>query len=150
VLDTSVVAATLLASAGSHRECQDLLETELCQVAFRLALVERWGRKAWKQARWDGRARRRAGRLLDDALVSWHRLRDAFDWRRVALDHVADAVPSLVAAHGLDSYDAVHVATARLLGIDDVLTLDRGFAAVPDLQIHTTRTRLASFRRLRA
>lgn len=86
LLDTTIVVEALLPSQPHHAACvaffdriagsettlifNRLLETELCEVLFNIALKEQHG-KRWKTARYDGRARRRAGRLLDGGLRSW-------------------------------------------------------------------------------
>lgn len=47
--------------------------------------------------------------------------------------------------YGLASYDAVHAATAIAAGAEAIVTLDTGFALLPQsmLAIYTDRTRLA-------
>lgn len=78
LLDTTIVVEALLPSQPHHAGClaffnkigassstlifNRLLETELSEVLFNIALKERHG-KGWRTARYDGRARRRAGRL---------------------------------------------------------------------------------------
>lgn len=166
LLDTTIVVEALLPSQPNHAACvaffdriagsettlifNRLLETELCEVLFNIALKEQHG-KRWKTARYDGRARRRAGRLLDGGLKSWRELLDAVAWSRIELSEVSDEVPRLIGAHGLRSYDAVHAASLDFAGVSDLATLDHGFAGLPQSRasIHTTTTRLATMRRWR-
>lgn len=167
LVDTSVVVDALVPTAPSHAACarlfeslgdqgakivyNELLQTELCETLFRLALIERWGSSRWRAARYDGRARRRAGRLLEAGLQGWSELLDSVD--SLAIDHstVADQVPGLMRRHGLGSYDAVHAATAAIASVTDIATLDHAFAALPSaaMTIHTTGSRVASMRRRR-
>src|SRR5882724_5823055 len=74
-LDTSLVVRGLIETQPLHEACStfldrliatevvlissDLLEVELAETAFSIALKERWGRDWWRR-RADGRARRRA------------------------------------------------------------------------------------------
>lgn len=167
LLDTSVLVDALVPTAPSHESCaalfrclvgsrttvvyNELLRTELCEALFRLALKERWGGRGWRQQRYDGRARRRASRLLDQGLASFEEVLNAVDSASVGYAVVQGRVPSLMKQYGLASYDAVHVATAVLYGIEDVATLDGDFAAVPEREftVHTTRSRLSSMRKRR-
>ena len=55
-----------------------LLELELAEAAFKIALVEKYGDKAWKRKRSDGRVRRRAGRLSSKLMQSWGEILDTF------------------------------------------------------------------------
>ncbi len=166
LLDTTIVVEALLPSQPYHAACvaffkrigasestlifNRLLETELCDVLFNIALKEQHG-KRWKTARYDGRARRRAGRLLDAGLAAWGELLDTVSWSRVELSEVSEAAPRLMRAHGLRSYDAVHAASLVLAGIGDIATLDHGFTTMPQnrVSIHTTSTRVPTMRRWR-
>lgn len=168
LLDTSVVVEALVPTLPAHAACNrffkklhdagttvvynELLETELCEALFRVALVERWGNQRYRRARYDGRARRRAGRLLDEGLRAWSVIFETLRRsERVNHGDVSAAVPALMRAYGVGSYDAIHVATAGHVGIGDVATLDRGFASVPEsmLALHTSRARVASMRQRR-
>jgi predicted nucleic acid-binding protein len=167
LLDTSIVVEALLPSQPAHTACvtffervaasdctlvfSRLLEMELCEVLFNVALKERYG-KRWASARYDGRARRRAGRLLEAGRRAWAELLDSFSWSYVELDEVTDAAPKLMRAYGFRSYDAVHAASLEVVGLRDMVTLDHGFAAMPQsrLTIHTTRARASTMRRRRA
>ena len=128
-----------------------LLEMELCEVLFNVALKERYGRR-WARARYDGRARRRAGRLLEDGRRAWHELLDSLSWSYVELNEVSNEAPELMRAYGFRSYDAVHAASLAVAGLHDMATLDHGFAALPQtrLTVHTTRARVSTMRRRRA
>jgi hypothetical protein len=83
-LDTSFVVEALIATQPAHSVCRpffmrivesgvsittsDLLPVELAEAVFGIALKERWGSR-WRRHRTDGRARRRAARLLDDTCL---------------------------------------------------------------------------------
>jgi predicted nucleic acid-binding protein len=164
VVDTSFVVEALVGTQQQHEVCRGflerllaaettlyfnrLLEIELAEAAFRFALQERLGRRVREADRRDGRLRRRAGRLMEETQDAWDEALAGFSFVCVELHEVADMTPQLMRDHGLRSYDAVHVATALLAGVRDVVTLDVGFANVPPemLNVHTTRHRLASCR----
>jgi predicted nucleic acid-binding protein len=166
LLDTTIVVEALLSSQPNYAACfgffeavaaskstvifNRLLETELCEVLFNIALREQHG-KRWKSARYDGRARRRAGRLLNAGLTAWGELLELLAWSRIELSEVSEEAPRLMRAHGLRSYDAVHAASLVFAGIGDFVTLDHGFAALPQgrATIHTTGARVATMRRWR-
>lgn len=166
LLDTTVVVEALLPSQPHHAACiaffervgtsgstlifNRLLETELCEVLFNIALKEQHG-KRWKTARYDGRARRRAGRLLDAGLAAWEELLDTVSWLQLELNEVSAEVPGLMRAHGLRSYDAVHAASLFFADVADIATLDHGFAMLPQgrATIHTTSARVPTMRRWR-
>lgn len=116
-----------------------LLEMELCEVLFNVALKERYG-KRWASARYDGRARRRAGRLLEAGRRAWAELLDSVSWSYVELSEVSDDAPELMRAYGFRSYDAVHAASLTVAGLRDMVTLDHGFAAMPQARL-TLRAR---------
>lgn len=167
LLDTTVVVDALLSAEADHAACvalfealatseplviyNELLETELCETLFKLALKERHGSK-WAKARYDGRVRRRAGRLLDSGMESWRELLETLKWARVHVSEVNHRVPSLMRTYGLGSYDAVHAATLLEFGIGNIATLDRGFTAIPQsrLTIHTADSMLSTMRLLRS
>ncbi len=164
LLDTSFVVDALIDSQPSHEICANfllqlveaetvlyfsrLLDLELAEAAFRIALRERYS--SYKTAREDGRARRRAGRLMEEARAAWGEALSAFGYLRVEIHEVADQAPALMTAHGLGSYDAVHAATADHLGLDAIVTLDSGFARLPSrFMLYTTSARLRPFRERR-
>jgi predicted nucleic acid-binding protein len=114
---------------------------------FAIALKERWGSQ-WRRHRTDGRARRRAARLLDDAISRYETLLLRVDHFPVPVGDTAGAARSLMADYGLASYDAVHAASAAAAGAEAIVTLDTGFALLPQslLTIYTDRSRLVSCR----
>jgi predicted nucleic acid-binding protein len=168
VLDTSFVVEALiptrrlhdaarqylgrLYSAGTTIYFNRLLELELAEAAFRLALRERFGRKAVAQYRRDGRARRRAAKLMANTILGWELTLLLFESACVEPHEVRAAVPELMRRYGLASYDAVHVATAVFVDTSAMLTTDVGFSAVPAslLTIYTDASRVAECRRRRA
>lgn len=84
----------------------------------------------------------------DRAIRDWNELLEMLDWQCVELDEVVDAVPDLMRAYGLQSYDAVHAATLLASGVTDMVTRDAGFAVLlpEDATLHTTRRRLSRTR----
>lgn len=166
-IDTSVAVDALLPGSANHAACvqlfrslaqagstlayNDLLETELAEALFRVAILERFGRSRWPAARYDGRVRKRAGRLLDEGLRGWQEILTTVD--AIAVEHVMakDAVPSLMRQYGLGSYDAIHVESAIDLAVPHLATLDTGFACVPSarLALYTSRRKLPVMRQRR-
>jgi predicted nucleic acid-binding protein len=126
-----------------------LLELELIEAGYQVALRDQYG-KGWKQARDDGRARRRASRIAEDALAAWSEL-VALGFERVEASEVADAVPDLMHRYALGSYDAVHAATAFAVGADGLIALDTAFARLPKaaLTIHTVSAKAHRMRAIR-
>jgi predicted nucleic acid-binding protein len=165
-LDTSLVVRALLETQPLHEECagflerlveagvtlvsSELLEIELAEAAFGIALAERWGR-SWRRHRTDGRTRHRARRLLADVRSRYELLLASAEYVDVALGSIAEDVPVLMAEFGLASYDAVHAASAIAAGAEAIATTDTGFAALPAslLAIYTDRSRLTACRGLR-
>ncbi|MHB2023335.1 MAG: type II toxin-antitoxin system VapC family toxin [Mycobacteriales bacterium] len=166
VLDTSFVARALITTEAHHGACQAfllrlvedevpiyfnrLLNVELAEVAFKIAVVQQHGSKAWPAKRYDGRVRRLAGRLQRQLLLSWTKVLETVPHAVVELHEVADEVPALMAAYGLGSYDAAHVATAEYVSAPLVAT-DAGFGRVPAarLTLYVDNSRVASARRHR-
>lgn len=165
VLDTNVVADALLPKEPEHRPClavlerladsgttvvfSRLLEIELWEVVFNLALRERHPRKHIRHVRYDNRIRPRAARLLRQAQKAWEQdLRNPLGWTRIEMHEVAEDVPKLMQEYGLQSYDAVHVATLLDSELTDFITRDGGFAVLPPAvaTLHTTQARLAGTR----
>lgn len=162
-LDTSFIVEALIATQPLHALCRpfftrivesdvavvtsDLLPVELAEAVFAIALKERWGNQ-WRRHRVDGRARRRAARLLDDAISRYEALLRRVDHFPVPVGDAASVARSLMAGYGLASYDAVHAASAVAAGANAIVTLDTGFALLPSsvLTIYTDRSRLASCR----
>jgi predicted nucleic acid-binding protein len=65
---------------------------------------------------------------------------------------VAPLVPDLMTRYGLESYDALHAATAIHTGVRRIVTTDAGFAWMPEteLAVYTDGSRVAACRRMRA
>lgn len=162
-LDTSFVVEALIATQPAHAVCRpffmrivesgvavttsDLLPVELAEAVFGIALKERWGSR-WRGHRTDGRARRRAARLLNDAISRCETLLTSADHFSVPLADIASAARSLMTSYGLASYDAVHAASAIAADAKAIVTTDTGFALLPSslLTVYTDRSRLASCR----
>lgn len=164
LLDTNIVAEALLPNEPEHAECaavlhrladagstvvfSRLLEVELWEVIFNLALRERHPRKDLRHVRYDSRVRKRAARLLAQAHTGWEELLDTLSWLRVEIDEIASEVPELMQTYGFQSYDAVHAATLLDGECTDFITRDGGFAVLPPTAatLHTTRARLTQTR----
>jgi len=165
VLDTNVVAEALLPNEPEYAPClavlerladsgtavvfSRLLEIELWESVFNLALRERHPRKNIRNVRYDSRVRPRAGRLLRQARKAWEDdLLAPLTWSRIEMHQVAEDVPTLMQEYGLQSYDAVHAATLLRSGGADLITRDGGFAILPPTvaTLHTTQARLAGTR----
>lgn len=166
VLDTSFIVDALISSQPLHAQCRTflvalagaesaivfnrLLEIELAEAAFQLALKERFQRH-WRRHRRDGRVRRRATRLMADVLWAWDEIKAVMPSRCIELEEVMSEVPRLMGRYGLASYDAVHAASALRAGVAEFVTLDVGFAAVPAtfLTLYANEARVARCRELR-
>ena len=107
-----------------------ILELELAESAYKVAIKERFPNKRRVAMRRDGRALRRATRLCDDLLGNWSQILDFFEWRCVELDSVKPDYLAYMKL-GIQSYDAAHLATASGLKLDAVITLDTGFGLAP-------------------
>jgi predicted nucleic acid-binding protein len=142
--------AQALAAADTTLVYSRLLELELDEAVYQLALKERHP-KDWKRFRHDGRARRRANRLLTGARSAWSEFLSAFDYVAYTVEEVADRVPKLMTRYGFASYDAVHAATALEAGVSAIVALDTAFAELPQsrVAIYTDASRVASCRRFR-
>lgn len=165
VFDTSFLVDALLPGQTHHLACRRylervvsadtfvvfnrLLELELAEAAYKVALKERFGNRSMRM-RGDGRALRRAARLAEKMQQSWVEVLDAIPWGRVELDEVVDLVPDLM-KRGLASYDAAHVATAQVAEIEHLVTIDAGFGRTSetDLTVLVDSSRVASCRRHR-
>jgi len=164
VIDTNVVAEMMLpdepersacdavlqrlANAGTLVVFSRLLEMELWEVVFNRALRRTLPRGDRRLGRFERTSRNDATAALDRAIQLWHELLDDLTWDCVELDEVSDAVPDLMRAYGLQSYDAVHAATLLTSGVTDMVTRDAGFAVLlpEDATLHTTRRRLSRTR----
>jgi predicted nucleic acid-binding protein len=167
LLDTSFVVEALLVSQPLHAAAVDflvrlatedvrirfssMLELELAETAFQIALKENHP-KDWKRFRHDGRARRRASRLMSGVEEAWASVLAYVDYVRIDVDDVIEEVPRLMRTYGLASYDAVHAATALRGDPVGIVTTDVGFCALPQASttIFTDSTRVARCRELRA
>ena len=119
VVDTSFVLEALLVSQPLHAPCQKflielasagsalffsrLLDVELAEAAFQLALKERHP-KDWRRFRHDGRARPRAAKLMRDVAGASEDVLDAVPFRRFALfvhlrTIVREAIEELLGQH---------------------------------------------------
>jgi predicted nucleic acid-binding protein len=164
VLDTNVVAEALLPNQPEHAACaavlqrladdrttvvfSRMLEVELWEAVFNLALRERHPRRNLRHVRFDNRVRPRAARLLAEAQRAWEKLPNTLAWTCIEIDAVTSAVPDLMREYGLQSYDAVHAATLIASGLNDFITRDGGFAALPPAvaTLHTTGARVSGTR----
>jgi len=162
-LDTSFVVEALIETQPLHAVCagfaerlveagtivvtSELLEVELAEAAFAIALKERWG-KQWRQRRVDGRVRRRGRRLLGEVRSRYELLLSSVPHTSIPVGRIAGAAATLMTEYGLASYDAVHAASAIAAGAGVIVTTDTGFARLPSslLAMYTDRSRLASSR----
>jgi predicted nucleic acid-binding protein len=166
LLDTSFVAEAHLTSQKGHAEASNalqvlaahgavlyfnrLLEAELCEMVFKASLEERWPSRAIRRIRFDGRARRPTYTALQTLLTAWENTLSYFDYVTVDLGEVLDQVPEYMVQYGLSSYDAVHAATAKYVGVKAILTRDVGFANLPeDVALYVDRSRVESCREIR-
>ena len=166
LVDTSFVVEVLSPRQPLHLACRTwmehmaangttiyfnrLLEIELAETLYQIALKERHPRD-WRRYRHDGRARRRANRLLQRGGNAWTSLLAAFNYAAYDLGEVANRVPELMSRYGLASYDAIHAATAVESGVGAIVTLDAGFASLPQslLTIYTNASRVSVCRQRR-
>lgn len=144
VLDTSFVAKSLITTEDHHVACQAflvrlaragstiyynrLLDLELAESAFKIAVKERHGKLAHAKRR-DGRVRARAGRLTEELLGRWADLLESVPHACIELHEVSADVLGLMRQYGLASYDAAHAATAMYVRAG-LVTTDAGFGAV--------------------
>jgi predicted nucleic acid-binding protein len=164
VIDTNVIAEMMLPDEAEHASCEMALRRlragETVVVFNRLLELERWevvyehalrhavpGRDR-RLRRFEKAVRSGPAVALERAQALWHELLDDLTWQRVEIKEVADAVPDLMRAYGLQSYDAVHAATLLASGVTDMVTRDAGFAVLlpEDATLHTTRRRLSRTR----
>lgn len=146
LLDTSFVVDALIPTQRHHessrRFLEDLavggttvvfsrlLEVELAEASFRIGLKE-LHRRDWARARLDGRSRRRGRARMLAVLAAWEATLEALNWARIEMHEAMTDVRDFMGRYGLSSYDAVHAASARYAGVQDLVTLDSGFAALP-------------------
>lgn len=135
-----------LSEAGSSIYFNRLLEIELVDVAFRMAVKEKHGKAAWPSR--DRRVCGRAGRLTKQLLASWEELLATVAHLVVEPSEVIHAVPDLMGSFGLRSMDALHVATCEYVSVPVIVTTDVGFADVPEkrLTVYVNDTRVGPCR----
>ena len=164
VIDTNVVAEMMLPDEVESASCDTvlrrlveaetvvvfnrLLELELWEVVYEHALRRTVPGRDRRLRRFDRHVKQGPAAALDEAKLLWNELLDDLTWERVEVKEVADAVPDLMRAYGLQSYDAVHAATLLTSGVTDMVTRDAGFAVLlpEDATLHTTRRRLVRTR----
>lgn len=167
VLDTSFVVNALITTEPLHAASRAfmlalvgndttiyynrLLELELAEIAFKVAVREQHGAGSWPHLRTDGRVRRRAGRLTKALIDSWDDLLATVPHLRVELEEVGDLVVDTMTTTGLASYDAAHAATAAFVEADGLVTNDAGFGHVDEaaLTLYVDASRVRSCRRRR-
>jgi predicted nucleic acid-binding protein len=143
VLDTSLVADALIETSDRHAECDrvlrllreggvttfylsSLLAAELLQVAHREPLRV-FTNKMRPIRRYDRRVLPRVARFAEGVMKSFDDLLDSLDHVVVPMETVLPLVPGIM-AHGLESYDAVHAATAAYVGATVVVSRVRAVA----------------------
>jgi predicted nucleic acid-binding protein len=170
-IDTSAVVSGLLEDQPAHAEYADfleraseqsvtlafcdLLELELAQACFRIAIARRHEGQ-WRQHLSDRRSRRPARDLASRVFGRWSLLLDATPHLRVGIsDELGAGLPSprlvafsLMSTYAIGSYDAVHAAVALLLGAP-IVTADSGFARCATLEMYTHGARVGYARSLR-
>lgn len=117
-----------LATEDVRIRFSSMLELELAETAFQIALKENRVEEAWT------------------SVLAY------LDYVRIDVDQVIEEVPRLMRAYGLASYDAVHAATALRTDPVAIVTTDVGFSALPaaNTTIFTDASRVARCRELRA
>lgn len=135
---------------GTTLYFSELLEVELHEVAWKVALKERWN-KDWRRKRVDGRARRRAGRLSSGIMRGWNDLLRSFGHIRVEVSEVRDQYPAVMRRWGVASNDAIHVATAMYVDVPNIATHDTGLANVAqkDAQLYAPKACVKKMREFR-
>lgn len=166
VLDSSFVAEALITTQPRHAVCAGflediaaaettvffnrLLEAELWDFCYVIAVAEVYGRRRARAALRDGRIRRRGTTLRNRVVDAWEALLNALDWLVVDLSEVWPWVPQMM-RYGLRSNDAVHAATAAYVDVKAIATLDYDFSAVParhlELYVPAHRVRACRERR---
>lgn len=84
--------------------------------------------------------------------MAWVELLAAFGHATYSVAEVMGLVPELMQRYGLNSYDAIHAATAIKAGVSTVLATDAEFANVPAARfaLITDNSRLVGCRRRRS
>jgi predicted nucleic acid-binding protein len=163
VLDTSFVVEALITTQARHAECHAflaylmqagsrvhfnrLLELELWEAAYRIALKELHSGQRARNVRHDPQALRRPTAFREEVETTWREVLTALDAVSVDLGEVVAWVPQMMAC-GVSSYDAVHAATAVYLGVRPLVTLDYHFSLVPEarLELLVPRNRVRACR----
>lgn len=127
-----------------------LLEAELWEAAYQIALRELHPGKRASDVRHDGRTRRRGKRLRSQVEEAWDTVLNALDWVDTELVEVGPWVGEMM-GYGLSSYDAVHAATAAYVDVRPFVTLDYHFSCVPQryLELYVPTNRVAPCRKRR-
>jgi predicted nucleic acid-binding protein len=167
VLDTSFVVDALLRTESRHEECRQILErvadarstiffnrlldAELCEAAYKIAVRELHPGGLLRDVRTDRRMLRRGQILRDELEAAWWDALGALDWVAIEVGEVVQWVPEVM-AHGLPSYDACHIATALYADVRAVVTLDYGFALMlpRDIDVYVPAARVRAMRQRRA
>ncbi len=165
-LDTSVVVDALIAT--QHRNpaasayldrltardttlvVSTLLAVELREVAYKTAGKALFGAQ-WPDQRHTAAVLADGERLSRSLTAAWETLLDGVDVVIVEPGEVTDRVDDLV-TYGLSSYDAVHAATAQMVGTNLIVTTDTDFARVPaaELAVVTAPDLVARCRAIRS
>lgn len=165
-LDTSVVVDALIATQhrnqaasayldrltarGATLVVSTLLEVELREVAYKTAGKALFGAQ-WADQRHTAAVLADGERLARDLTTAWETLLDGVDVVIVEPGEVIERVDDLM-TYGLSSYDAVHAATAQMVGTNLIVTTDIDFARVPaaELAVITDPGLVARCRSIRA
>ncbi|WP_413318334.1 type II toxin-antitoxin system VapC family toxin [Agrococcus sp. 1P02AA] len=163
VLDTCFVVAVLVPTEDHHGACAEfmermvehgtalyynrVLEVELAETAFKIAIKKQHGSRAWPRKHADGRVRRRASRLAKRLVEEWEELLSVNPSACIELHEVSDNVLLVMTDAALHSMDAVHAATAIYVDAP-LVTIDAGFGYVPekDLKLLVDASRVRSTR----
>jgi predicted nucleic acid-binding protein len=161
-LDTSVFVATIVPAVPHHSACvafcdslaggsakvitSDLMRIEFVQSWFRLpsmSYLDAQTRRDYRMSAWDRNVAVRE-RWMAEGVARMEALLARF--------HTTAELPltlaiwrasvDIMARHRLRSYDAVHVATALLAGVQDFATVDDDFRRVPTLRLNLLRDSL--------
>lgn len=167
MLDTSFVVNAMFTGQDHYRECRNALidmaeadtrmiysshlDVELIEASYKVALKEQHPRD-WARRRPDGRCRARADRITTRMLRLWAQVMREFRTTRIDAGQVTDLVPEIMRKWGLESYDAVHVATCMRTGVQVLVAVDHDFGFVPasELRVFTVEDHVRGMRRKRA
>lgn len=82
-----------LVEAGTRIVFSSLVDLELAETGYVLALKEQYGSSRWRRARYDGRARRRAAHKVAQVQAAWDELLGTLRWARVVVGGPVDPPP---------------------------------------------------------